>query len=211
MSRARGSPRRSRSRVPWPPCRRSGSSRRRCTGGALGRSRVGSAASGTEGSRRLPTMATASFRAPVRPSGRGGGHLVDVPRTVVEALGGKGRIPVAATFNGVFYRGSIVRMGEGAVLGVKKDIMAEAGVLPGETLRIEVRNDEAPREVEIPDELAKALRRNATARRVFDGLPYSHRKEYARHVAEAKKPETRARRVERTIEMLVEKASERKR
>ena len=52
-------------------------------------------------------------------------------------------------------------------------------------------------------ELAKALKRNAVARRVFDGLSYSHRKEYARHVAEAKKPETRARRVERTIEMLV--------
>jgi uncharacterized protein YdeI (YjbR/CyaY-like superfamily) len=89
------------------------------------------------------------------------------------------------------------------VLGVKKDIMAQAGVSGGDTLRIEVRNDDAPREVEVPDELAKALKRNAVARRVFDGLSYSHRKEYARHVAEAKKPETRARRVERTIEMLV--------
>lgn len=148
-------------------------------------------------------MATARFRASVRASGRGGGHLVDVPPKVVEALGGKGRIPVTATFNGVPYRGSIVRMGEGAVLGVKKDIMAQAGVSGGDTLRIEVRNDDAPREVEVPDELAKALKRNAVARRVFDGLSYSHRKEYARHVAEAKRPETRARRVERTIEMLV--------
>ena len=148
-------------------------------------------------------MATARFRAPVRASGRGGGHLVDVPPKVVEALGGKGRIPVTATFNGVPYRGSIVRMGAGAVLGVKKDIMAQAGVSGGDTLRIEVRNDDAPREVEVPDELAKALKRNAVARRVFDGLSYSHRKEYARHVAEAKRPETRARRVERTIEMLV--------
>src|SRR5262245_45579603 len=156
-------------------------------------------------------MATVSFRAPVRPSGRGGGHLVDVPPNVVEALGGRGRIPVAATFNGVPYRGSIVRMGDGAVLGVKKDIMAEAGVSAGDTLRVVVSNDDAPREVEVPDELAKALKKNATARRVFDGLPYSHRKEYARHVAEAKRPETRARRVERTIEMLVEKASETKR
>jgi antitoxin component of MazEF toxin-antitoxin module len=152
-------------------------------------------------------MATASFRAPVRPSGRGGGHLVDVPPKVVQALGGRGRIPVSATFDGVPYRCSIVRMGEGAVLGVKKDIMAEAGVSAGDTLRIEVSNDDAPREVEVPDELAKALRLNAAARRVFDGLPYSHRKEYARHVAEAKKPETRTRRVERTIEMLIVKTS----
>jgi antitoxin component of MazEF toxin-antitoxin module len=156
-------------------------------------------------------MATASFRAPVRPSGRGGGHLVDVPPKVVQALGGRGRIPVSATFDGVPYRGSIVRMGEGAVLGVKKDIMAEIGVSAGDTLRVEVRNDDAPREVEVPDELAKALKRNATARRVFDGLPYSHREEYARHVEEAKRPETRARRVERTIETLVEEATEKDR
>jgi len=156
-------------------------------------------------------MATASFRAAVRPSGRGGGHLVDVPPKVVQALGGRGRIPVSATFDGVPYRGSIVRMGEGAVLGVKKDIMAETGVSAGDTLRVEVRNDDAPHEVEVPDELAKALKRNATARRVFDGLPYSHRKEYARHVEEAKRPETRARRVERTIQTLVEEATEKDR
>jgi hypothetical protein len=143
-------------------------------------------------------MATASFRAPVRPSGRGGGHLVDVPPKVVQALGGRGRIPVSATFDGVPYRGSIVRM-------------AETGVSAGDTLRVEVRNDDAPREVEVPDELAKALKRNATARRVFDELPYSHRKEYARHVEEAKRPETRARRVERTIETLVEEATEKDR
>ena len=156
-------------------------------------------------------MATASFRAPVRPSGRGGGHLVDVPPKVIEALGGKGRIPVTATFNGVPYQGSIVRMGDGAVLGVKKDIMAEAGVSVGDSLSIEVSNDDAPREVEVPDDLTKALKTNATARRVFDRLSYSHRREYARHIAEARKPKTRAKRVERTIQMLVEKASEQKR
>lgn len=156
-------------------------------------------------------MATASFRGRLQPSGRGGGHLVEVPPKVIEALGGKGRIPVTATFNGVPYRGSIVRMGDGAVLGVKKAIVAEAGVSGGDTLGVEVSNDDAPRQVELPDELAKALKRNRTARTYFDGLPYSHRNEYARHVAEAKKPETRASRVDRMIEMLVEKVSETKR
>ena len=135
---------------------------------------------------------------------------MDVPPNVVEALGGKGRIPVTATFNGVPYRGSIVRMGEGAVLGVKKAIMAEAGVSEDDMLRVEVGNDDAPREVEVPEDLGKALEENATARRAFDGLSYSHRKEYVRRVTEAKRPQTRARRVDRTIEMLVEKASEKR-
>jgi hypothetical protein len=150
-------------------------------------------------------MATASFRAALKPSGRGAGHLVEVPPKVIEALGGKGRIPVTAAFNGVPYRGSIVRMGGGSVLGVQKAIMDEAGVVVGDTLRIEVSNDDAPREVELPEELSKAFRRSRAAQRAFEGLSYSHRREYARHVAEAKRPETRARRAERTIEQLLAK------
>ena len=152
-------------------------------------------------------MAEATFRAPIRSSGRGsGGHLVDVPPEVIEALGGRGRIPVTATFDGVPYRGSIVRMGGGAVLGVQKAIMAEAGVAVGDTLTVIVRNDDAPREVEVPDDLAEALRRSDEARAVFDGLSFSHQREYVESITEAKRPETRARRVERTIQALLERA-----
>jgi antitoxin component of MazEF toxin-antitoxin module len=153
-------------------------------------------------------MAEVTFRAPIRPSGRGGGgHLVDVPTEVVEALGGKGRIPVTATFNGVPYRGSIVRMGGGAVLGVQKAIMAEAGVRVGDSITVVVRNDEGPREVEVPVDLAEALARNGAARAAFEGLSFSHKREYVRSITEAKRPETRARRIELTIEQLVERAT----
>jgi hypothetical protein len=153
-------------------------------------------------------MAELTFRAPVRSSGRGGGQLVDVPPEVVEALGGKGRIPVTATFDGVPYRGSIVRMGGGAVLGVQKAIMAEAGVSVGETLTVAVRNDEAPRQVEVPEDLAEAFGHDDAARVVFEGLSFSHKREYVRSITDAKRPETRARRIELTIQQLVERASE---
>ena len=153
-------------------------------------------------------MAEVTFRAPIRPSGRGGGgHLVDVPTEVVEALGGKGRIPVTATFDGVPYRGSIVRMGGGAVLGVQKAIMAEAGVRVGDSLTVVVRNDEGPREVEVPVDLAEALARTEAARAAFEGLSFSHKREYVRSITEAKRPQTRARRIELTIEQLVERAA----
>ena len=156
-------------------------------------------------------MAEATFRAPIRSSGRGGGgHLVDVPPEVIEALGGQGsgrsRIPVTATFDGVPYRGSIVRMGGGAVLGVRKAIMAEAGVSIGDTLTVVVSNDDATREVEVPDDLAEALRHSDEARAVFEGLSFSHRREYVESITEAKRPETRARRVERTVQALLERA-----
>jgi len=153
-------------------------------------------------------MAEVTFRAPVRPSGRGGGgHLVDVPPEAVEALGGKGRIPVTATFDGVPYRGSIVRMGGGAVLGVQKAIMAEAGVSVGDTLTVVARNDVAPRQVEVPEDLAEALARDDPARAAFEGLSFSHKREYVRSITDAKRPETRARRIELTIQQLVERAS----
>jgi antitoxin component of MazEF toxin-antitoxin module len=112
---------------------------------------------------------------------------------------------VTATFDGVPYRGSIVRMGGGAVLGVQKAIMAEAGVSVGDTLTIVVRNDDAPREVEVPDDLSEALRRHEAARTAFEGLSFSHRREYVDSITEAKRPETRARRVERTIQALLER------
>jgi len=149
-------------------------------------------------------VSKATFRAPVRSSDRGGGgHLVEVPPAVVEALGGKGRIPVTATFDGVPYRGSIVRMRGVAVLGVQKAIMAEVG----DSLTVVVRNDEAPREVEVPDDLAEALARNDPARTAFEGLSFSHKREYVEAINEAKRPETRARRVERTIQALIDGAS----
>ncbi len=153
-------------------------------------------------------MARARFTARLRPSGRGaGGHLVDVPDEVVAALGGRGRIPVQASFNGIPYRGSIVRMGGVMKLGVTKAIMIEAGAGPGDVLDVVVENDEAPREVEVPRELTKALKRNRAARSVWDGLSFSHRREYVGYIVEAKKEETRARRVERTIQALTERAT----
>jgi Bacteriocin-protection, YdeI or OmpD-Associated/Domain of unknown function (DUF1905) len=153
-------------------------------------------------------MSKTRFRARLRPSGRGaGGHLVEVPYEVVAALGGRGRIPVQASFNGVPYRGSIVKMGGVMMLGVTKAVMAEAGAGPGDVLDVVVENDEAPREVEVPPELTKALKRNRAARSVWDGLSFSHRREYVGYIVEAKKEETRARRVERTIQALTERAA----
>lgn len=152
-------------------------------------------------------MANTPFKAEIRPSGRGGGgHLVEVPDEIVVALGGKGRIPVAASFNGVPYRGSIVKMGGVMMLGVTKAIMTKAGVGPGDVLDVVVENDDAPREVETPPELAKALRKNRAAAAGWEKLSYSHRREYVGFIVEAKKEETRARRVDQTIRALEQRA-----
>jgi hypothetical protein len=157
-------------------------------------------------------MARATFRAELRGSPRGsGGHLVEVPAAAIAKLGGKGRIPVRATFDGVPYRGSIVSMGGVAMIGVTKAIVAQAGVEVGDVLTVVVENDDRPREVEIPNDLAAAFRANPGTRAAFDDLSYTHRREYVTSITEAKRPETRARRIERTIEALRERTRATKR
>jgi uncharacterized protein YdeI (YjbR/CyaY-like superfamily) len=72
----------------------------------------------------------------------------------------------------------------------------------GDTVDVAIELDTAPREVEVPEALASALAAEPAARAAFDALSYTHRKEYARAVADAKKPETRDRRVAETLEKL---------
>ena len=60
-----------------------------------------------------------------------------------------------------------------------------------------------PRTVTPPADLARALKSNREAQAAWDKLSYTHKKEYARAVEEAKKPKTRQRRTERAVTELV--------
>ena len=72
-----------------------------------------------------------------------------------------------------------------------------AGVAAGDDVTVDIENDTAPREVVLPADLAAAM--DDAARTAYDGLSYTHRKEWVRWVEEAKKPETRATRIEKTV------------
>lgn len=64
------------------------------------------------------------------------GAYVEIPLDVRQTFG-KGRVPVAATFDGEPYLGSLVRMGTpGHILGIKKDIRAKIGKQPGDSVRV---------------------------------------------------------------------------
>lgn len=131
----------------------------------------------------------------------GGGAWVEVPGGVIAALGGGGRIPVEASFDGIAYRGSIASMGGCMALGVLKSIRAELGKGDGDVVTVTVERDAGERTVEVPDDLAAALA-EAGLREVFDGLSFSHRREHVNAINDAKKPETRARRIAKALEML---------
>ena len=62
------------------------------------------------------------------------------------------------------------------------------------------KNDD--RVVEVPADFQEALKADEAAKARFDSLSYSHRKEHVKAIEEAKKPETRRRRIEKALEML---------
>jgi hypothetical protein len=137
--------------------------------------------------------------------GRRGGAAVDVPFSVRDTFGTGGQVKVRATFDGHEYRGSLAPMGGGShALGVTKEVRAAIGKDVGDVVDVVLERDTEERVVTVPAELAAALAGSATARQRFDTLSYTHRKEYAKWVAEAKKPETRERRARGAVEMLIE-------
>ena len=128
---------------------------------------------------------------------------ITIPFDVEKVFGAK-RVPVKATVNGAVYRGSIVRMGGKYMLGIPKAFREEAGISAGDNIVITLEPDTAPREVSVPTDLSKAIKRGGLSA-AWDKLSYTHRKEHVRAVEEAKRPETRAKRIEKAIEMLAAK------
>src|ERR1700753_3182312 len=121
----------------------------------------------------------------------------------VAAVGaGAKRFPVLATVNGYMWRTSVTRMGGEFMGGLNKEVRTGAGVQAGDTVTLELKLDTEPRTVEVPPALAEALQADPAAKAIYDGLAFTHRKEYARWIAEAKRDETRERRVVKALEML---------
>jgi Bacteriocin-protection, YdeI or OmpD-Associated/Domain of unknown function (DUF1905) len=117
---------------------------------------------------------------------------------------GKVRAPVKVTLNGYSYRSTIFSMGGKLGIPLRKSNRDAAGVKGNETLTVRIALDEAPRTVKVPPDLARALRATAGAAKRWEALSYTHRREHAEAITSAKKPETRARRVAKALEMLRE-------
>ena len=133
---------------------------------------------------------------------RGDTAYIAIDDATREALGGGGRIPVRATFNGAEYRGTIVNMGGAFCLGVNRELRSAAKVKAGDSVTVTLERDDAPRIVEVPSDLAAALAKSGPARAAFDTLSFTHRKEYVRWIESAKRAETREGRIRKAIEML---------
>jgi hypothetical protein len=121
------------------------------------------------------------------------------PKTVF----GKVRAPVQVTLNGYTYRSTIASMGNGPCIPLRRSNREAAGLQGGETLDVTLELDTGKREVVPPPDLVQALEAAPPAWDRWHKLSYSHQREYVEAIEEAKKPETRARRIEQTVRALV--------
>ena len=133
----------------------------------------------------------------------GGGTLVPIPKEIAARLGLKGMPKISAIIAGTPYRGSLMPMGDGTYcLGVLKSIQAAAGVGLGDTIEVAIELDTEPRAVEPPPDLASVLARDKKAAAAWAKLSFTNRKEMARSLEEAKRPETRERRLKAAVAKL---------
>ena len=143
------------------------------------------------------------FRANVETSGKTTMGF-EVPAKIVEALGAGKRPPVRVTINGHTYRSTIAPLGGRFMMGLSAENRAGAGVSGPGAVDVDMELDTAPREVTVPPDLAKALAAAPAAKKTFDGLSFSNRNWHVLQVEGAKSPETRERRIAKSVEALRE-------
>jgi hypothetical protein len=133
----------------------------------------------------------------------GGGHYVVVPPAVAEAAGLRYGVRVRGTVDGVAYRSSLMKYAGVFHMGVHKATIAAAGVKPGDKVKVAIEIDDEPLPADtVPRDLQRAIKGSKRASTAWAVLRPSHRREHVKHVTEAKKPETRKRRIASTIAML---------
>lgn len=129
---------------------------------------------------------------------------IEVPPDIVEKLGAGKKPPVKITLKGYTYRSSIAVMGGKYMVSLSAENRKNAGVQGGETLDVEIAVDTEKREIAVPPDLQAALDANPAAKQFFAGLSYSNKRRHVEPIEAAKAPETRQRRIEKSVQMFSE-------
>ncbi len=131
---------------------------------------------------------------------------IEVPSNVMEGLGAGKKPAVRVTINGYTYRSTVAMVNGKPMVGVSEEVRNHAGVKGGDTVDAEMELDAAPREVAVPPELARALAKDAKAKKYFESLSYSGKLRLALPIANGKTAETRDRNAARAMQELKAKS-----
>ena len=129
---------------------------------------------------------------------------IEVPVEIVEGLGAGKRPAVRVTINGFTFRTTVAPMGGKFYIPVSAERREGAGIAAGDDVDVDMELDTEPRVLTLPPDFADALVADPRAKEFFDRLSYSHKLRHVQSIQAAKKPETRRRRIEKSISMLRE-------
>ncbi len=146
-------------------------------------------------------MSQIEFEGTIEAAG-GGGACIPVPFDPRDVFGTGRSVRVRATYDGFEAKSNVVTMNGRPVVGIHKATREAIGKGPGDTVRVALVQDTDVRTVDVPPDLATALARAPALKARYDALAYTHRKEFARWIDEAKRAETRARRLAKALEMI---------
>ena len=129
-----------------------------------------------------------------------------VPLDCEKIFNQKSRIKVKATINSISFKTTLMPHGNGLhFMILNKEIRDKLKVTLGDQIEVKLEADTTPTEIIIPEDFQEVLYTNATANSFFEQLAPSHKKEYIAWISEAKKEETRQRRILQAVEKLKEK------
>jgi hypothetical protein len=134
----------------------------------------------------------------------GGNNVgIVVPDEVVTAFGRGKRVPVVVTIDGGYrYRSTIASMGGRFLVSFNAETRKATGRVAGDEVEVRLEVDDAPRTVEVPDDLAAELAGDEAARAAWDRLSYSRQRAHAESITGAKAADTRSRRVTKVLDAL---------
>jgi Bacteriocin-protection, YdeI or OmpD-Associated/Domain of unknown function (DUF1905) len=121
---------------------------------------------------------------------------------VLQLFDGAKKPPVKVTIKNHTYRSTIAVYGGRYYLPINRDVKKATGVQAGDDISVVIQRDEEPRLVQVPADLARAFKADPTAAKRFKALSYSHQKEYVDWVEDAKRDETRRRRIAEAVERI---------
>ncbi|MBK8258770.1 MAG: DUF1905 domain-containing protein [Polyangiaceae bacterium] len=147
------------------------------------------------------------FEASLKPANATAACFVDFPWDLKETYGKGNLVPVKVTWDKkVEYKGTLAKMGgECAMVLARKDVLAQLKKKAGDKVHVRVELDAAPREHELPEDAANAVKANVAAAAGWAALSPSCKREYVMWITEAKRPETRAKRVAQAVGMIAAK------
>lgn len=130
--------------------------------------------------------------------------FLPIPFDVEKVFGTRARVAVSGTINKHPFRNTLMPEGDGThSMMVNKVLQAGARVSAGDLVAVVMDIDKAERKVELQEEFRMALKRAPAAKEFFEQPSHSRQKEFTSRIADAKRPETRAARVGKSVERLL--------